>query len=288
MADSIINTHLVSDADILLLGARYDRTSSFGKGADRGPQAIVETLHSQIEFLERETQLSPAEDLAIAYKEIEELESLPPEEMVAAIESAYQNYPSPFKVLLGGEHSVTNGPLRYFAHASSEITVVQIDAHADLRHDDSDYNDTPHGIYAHCAVMRRALELGYNLVQVGIRAFSAEEQDLFTHERITVIERRRVELSPEEILQHIHTEKVYLTIDLDGFDPSVMPATGTPVPGGLGWYEGLDIARAVIQNHTLVGFDIVELAAKPGAPSTQYNAAQLCYSLIAEVYKQRR
>ncbi len=285
MADSIINSQSINSADILLLGACYDLTSSFGKGANRGPQAIVDTLHTQIEFLDRESQVSPAEHLAIAYNEIEGLPDASPEDMVSSIAAQYAEHSSSFKILLGGEHSVTNGPLRYFASDASDITVLQIDAHADLRFDDSDYNDTPYGIYAHSAVMRRGLELGYNIVQVGLRAFSAEEQSLFSHERITALERRRQEISPEAVLSHIKTDKVYLTIDLDGFDPSVMPATGTPVPGGLGWYEGLDIARAVIQNHSLVGFDIVELATRSIDSITQYNAAQLCYSLIAELYK---
>lgn len=288
MPASIINSNAPSSADILLLGACYDATSSFGKGADRGPNAIIDMLDSQIEFLERETQTNPAESLSIAYEEISNLSDLSPEEMVECIASSYSEHTKPFKILLGGEHSVTNGPLRHFAPDASDITVVQIDAHADLRMDDSDYSDTPYGLYAHSAVMRRALELGYHLVQVGLRAFSEEEQTLFSHERVTAIERRRDEITAKEVLSHIKTEKVYLTIDLDGFDPSVMPATGTPVPGGLGWYEGVDIARGVIKNHTLVGLDIVELAPRTIDSTTEYNAAQLCYSLIAELFLRRR
>jgi agmatinase len=275
-------------ADILLLGAGYDATSSFGKGADCGPRALVEMLNTQIEFLERETQTNPAESLSMAYHALAGLADCAPDQMVDRVAAAYAAYPAPFKILLGGEHSVTNGPLKHFAAQAAEITVVQIDAHADLRMDDSDYNETPFGRYAHSAVMRRALELGYHLVQVGLRAFSEEEQQLFAHERVTAIERRRAEIAVEDVLRCINTDKVYLTIDLDGFDPSVMPATGTPVPGGLGWYEGVDIARGVIKNHTLVGFDIVELACRSVDASTEYNAAQLCYSLIAELFCRRR
>ena len=288
MPASIINSISPNSAEILLLGACYDATSSFGKGADRGPKAIIDMLDSQIEFLERETQTNPADSLSIAYREISNLADLSPEAMVECIASSYSEYTKPFKILLGGEHSVTNGPLKHFAPHASDITVVQIDAHADLRMDDSDYSDTPYGQYAHSAVMRRALELGYHLVQVGLRAFSEEEQALFSHERVTAIERRRDEITPKEVLSHIKTENVYLTIDLDGFDPSVMPATGTPVPGGLGWYEGVDIARGVIKNHTLVGLDIVELATRTIDSTTEYNAAQLCYSLIAELFLRRR
>jgi agmatinase len=158
--------------------------------------------------------------------------------------------------------------------------VLQIDAHADLREDDSDYADRPAGRFAHSAVMRRALELGFPLVQVGVRAYSAAERELFGHPRTTVFEWGAPEHPVERVVGAIRTRDVYVTLDVDGLDPSIMPATGTPVPGGLSWYYTVDLLREVLARHRLVGADVVEVAPRSGDVRTEYGAAQLVYSLV--------
>jgi len=130
-------------------------------------------------------------------------------------------------------------------------------------------------------VMRRAHELGYRLVQVGIRAYSAEERALFGDPRIRVFEWGQDAPPIEEIIGAVTGEEVYLTIDVDGLDPAVMPATGTPVPGGLGWYYTLSLIKELCRRKRLVGADIVEVAPRSADALTEYAAAQLAYSIIA-------
>jgi len=280
MAETLINCARPEDADVVLLGAAYDRTSSFNKGADRGPAAIRACFDQQLEIYDRASDRSPSEERRIAWVDVEGLEPLEPEAMVERLVEEYRRYQNSLRILIGGEHSVANAAFRAHADRSEEITVVQIDAHADLRQDDSDYNDRPWGPYAHCSVMRRAHDLGYRLVQVGVRAYSAEERRLFDDPKITVFEWGRTPPSVDRIIDAIATERVYLTLDVDGLDPSCMPATGTPVPGGLDWYYTLELLTAVLRGRKLVGADVVEVCPRPGSARTEYAAAQLAYSII--------
>jgi len=283
MTQSIINSEDPSNANFLLIGANFDRTSSFGKGSDAGPKAIIDCLHTQIEFYERFSGKNPALDKKIAYLDLGEMNSLEPEAVVSAIKNAMAQNSKAFPFLIGGEHSVTNGPLRFFESAAKDITIVQLDAHADLREDDSDYNDQPWGKLAHCSVMKRAFDMGYNLVQVGIRAYSDEERELFSDPRVTVFEwkGKSDQTSVQAVLKAIKTEKVYLTIDADGIDPSFMPATGTPVQGGLDWYYTIQLVTELCRIKTIVGADLVEVAPRPQDSITEYGAAQLIYTIIA-------
>jgi agmatinase len=288
MPASIINCQDWERAEVVLIGANFDRTSSFGKGADRGPQAIVDCLHTQIEFFDRLSQSSPAEEIRIGYLDLGEMNQLAAEEMVERLCAVYASLGKRWPLMLGGEHSVTNGPLRYYQGQAPEITVVQIDAHADLRLDDSDYNDTPWGRYAHCAVMRRAHELGYSLVQIGVRAYSADEREIFSSPRVKVFEWGFKEPKIEEIIRAIKTQKVYLSIDADGIDPAYLPATGTPVPGGLSWYYTLELIRTLYRSFEIVGADLVEVAPREIDSLTEYAAAQLVYSMIGLQTTKRR
>ncbi len=191
---------------------------------------------------------------------------------------------APFTILLGGTHAISIGALR--AHAArgrpDEVTIVQIDAHLDMRDDDSDYNDRDPSRYAHSCVMRRARELGFQTCSVGIRAYSREEHLYALAEALPVFEwGRGGEPAIEAILGAIATERVYLTIDVDGFDPSVAPATGTPAPGGLSWAYGTRLLRELCLAKDVIGADIVEVAPVPGSGLTEYAAAQLCYDMLA-------
>jgi len=280
VAASIINCLEPRDADVVLIGARYDGTSSFGKGADRGPQAIRACLDRQIELYDRTSGTSPAERLRIAWVDAGDLARLDPQAMVERLAAEYERLAPAFRFLVGGEHSVTNAPLVALADRAERTTILQIDAHADLRADDSDYNDTPLGRFAHCSVMRRAHELGFRLVQVGLRAFSADERELFDDPRIKVFEWGPRPATIPEIVAAIETEEVYLTIDADGLDPAVMPATGTPVPGGLSWYETVELLTATARARRIVAADLVEVAPREGDARTEYAAAQLVYTLI--------
>jgi len=165
---------------------------------------------------------------------------------------------------------------------AKDITVCQIDAHLDLRPDDADYNDNPHGKYSHCTPMRRAYDLGFKCVHIGARAYSREEMDFARKNGHKVFEWGKCPVPPvEDIVKAITTDKVYLSLDVDGIDPAHMPATGTPVQGGLEWYYTIALLKQLIKNKKLTGADIVEVAPRPYDVVTEYGAAQLCYTILA-------
>ena len=282
MVASIINCDDPAAADAVLISAPYGHGASFGGGAGRGPAAIVACLDRQVELFERHTRTEPALDYRIAHRRLGEIEALSPEAMVERVAQAVGRT-TPFTVLLGGTHAVTIGALR--AHAArerpDEVTIVQIDAHLDMRDDDSDYNDDDPSRFAHSCVMRRARELGFRTCSIGIRAYSRDEHEFARAEALPVFEWGCGEQpGVEAVLAAIATERVYLTVDVDGFDPAVVPATGTPVPGGLSWAYGTRLVRELCRTRTLIGADIVEVAPVAGSGLTEYAAAQLCYDIL--------
>jgi agmatinase len=282
MVDSIFNCATPEAADAVVVGVPYEHGASFGKGASRGPRAIVACLDRQIELFERHTRTEPAYRYRIAQRMLDDVGALPPEAMVARVADALSGCPA-FVVLLGGTHAVSIGALRaHAAHGRAEaVTVLQIDAHLDMRDDDSDYNDQDPSRYAHACVMRRAREMGFRTCSVGIRAYAQGEYRYAIDESLPVFEwGRGVEPTVEAILGAIATEHVYLTIDVDGFDPAVAPATGTPVPGGLSWAYGTRLVRELFRTRDVIGADIVEVAPAAGSSLTEYAAAQLCYDML--------
>jgi agmatinase len=293
MVDAIIKSES-KEADVLLIKANYDKTSSFGKGADKAPDKIVSLIDSHIEVYDRQTKQDTSENIKISSFDLGDLNKLSPEEMVKKIKNFYSSLSSStFPILIGGEHSVTNGALEFISQKEkpSDITIVQLDAHLDLREDDSDYNSKPYGKYAHACVMRRAHELGFNLVQVGVRAFSRQEFEFAKSQKnITIFEwpssTKDGKFNPfslNEILKSIKTNKVYLTIDIDGFDPSIMPETGTPVPGGFDWIYGNSLINKIIKEKKVIALDVVEVAPKEKESPTAYSAAQLIYNIIGQL-----
>jgi N1-aminopropylagmatine ureohydrolase len=282
MVASIINWEEPDTADAILISAPYGHGASFGAGAALGPAAIIACLDRQIELFERHTRTEPALDYRIAHRVLAELDDLAPEAMVERVAQALART-APFTIVLGGTHAVSIGAFR--AHAArgrpNEVTILQIDAHLDLRDDDSDYNDHDPSRYAHSCVMRRARELGFQTCAVGIRAYSREEHRFAMAEALPVFEwGRGEEPKVEKILAAITTERIYLTIDVDGFDPAVAPATGTPVPGGLSWAYGTRLVRELCLAKNVIGADVVEVAPVAGAGLTEYAAAQLCYDIL--------
>ncbi|MEZ5357544.1 MAG: agmatinase [Candidatus Zixiibacteriota bacterium] len=281
-----INCSDPAKATVVLLCVPYDRTASYRKGTADGPAAIVDSLKFQMETFDRYSQAMPSPERKVALVELIGINSLEPAEMVARVKNEYRRHRDNgvFVMMLGGEHSISTGAFQALASEkeTSDVTILQIDAHCDLRQDDSDYNDTPHGPFAHCTPMRRGHELGFKLVQVGIRAYSSDEMDYSQSDGISVFEWGGG--APPEvsaIINVITTDKVYVTIDVDGLDPSVMPATGTPVQGGLGWYYTIDLLREVFKRKRVIGADIVEVAPRPNDVVTEYGAAQLCYTMLA-------
>ena len=281
----IVPYKINTSADVVLLGAPYDRTASYRRGCVKGPAAILSSLLHQIEPYDRWTDSVPAKSCAISFVMMPELNRAMPHTMISRLERQYTALilKNAFVFLLGGEHTVTLGALQALAlrHPASEITVFQIDAHLDLHDTDADYRADSYGKYAHSTVMRRACDLGYRCVSVGARAFGQEEMDFAREKGISVFEWKGAKATAlSAIVDAISTDSVYVTLDVDGIDPAFMPATGTPVQGGLEWYYTLELLSEVFKKKKVVGADIVEVAPRTGDVATEYGAAQLCYSMI--------
>lgn len=292
MTRSIINENNLEKADVVLLSAPYEKTASFHKGTVNGPSAVIKCLDTQIEFFDRKFKTEVVDFVKVAHQGLANLEQFSPAETLQKIKEASQKLieGNKFVFLLGGEHSVSIGIFQSLAkkYNPKDVTVLQIDAHCDLRKDDSDYSDEPSSL-AHSTVMRHASELGFPIVQVGIRTYSKDEYEYFSDKKnnITVFEWEKTMIPVEKILESIKTKYLYLTIDVDGFDPSYMPGTGTPVQGGLSWYYGIDLIEKAIAKSELIGADIAEVSPIEGSVLTEYGAAQLCYIIIANKFQKR-
>ena len=292
MIKTIINEKNIEKADVVILGAPYEKTASSHKGTAKGPEAVVKCLDTQIEFFNRKYKVNVNNFVKIANQNLNGLEKLSPEKTLESIKNACDKLveKNKFIFLLGGEHSVCIGLFQALAkkYNPKDVTILQIDAHCDLRSDDSDYSENPSNL-AHSTVMRHASELGYNIVQVGIRTYSEDEYKYFSNKKnkVTVFEWNLKIPKIEQILKSIKTKYVYITIDVDGFDPACMPGTGTPVPGGLDWYYGIELIERVINKFNLIGADIVEVSPTPDSVLTEYTSAELCYRIIANKFKNK-
>jgi len=295
MIKGIINSE-IKDADVVLMSAAYEKTASSHKGTIHGPSAVIEQLNSQIEFFDRKFKVNVNDFVNTAHLDLGNLEDLSPEENLAKIRENCEKLlvENRFIFMLGGEHAVSIGHFEALSKKfdPKDVTVLQIDAHCDLRKDDSDYSEDPSTL-AHSTVMRHASKLGFPLVQVGIRTYSQDEYEYFSDPKnnVTVFEwgnkSEKSKPKVEEILKSIKTKYLYITIDVDGFDPSVMPGTGTAVQGGLKWWYGIELIEKAIDAKELVGADIVEVSPLPNTVLTEYGAAQLCYTMIAHKFQNK-
>ena len=266
MIDSIINCENIDEADALLLTVGYDRTASHRKGAVDGGLAVVKCLREDVEFFDRYTKKETGYEYKISHVDMGNLNSLYPEDMVLRVKEKYKQIydnKNRFPVILGGEHSISIGTFQAISETedAKKITILQIDAHPDFRHDDSNANpdQTRPSQFAHSCVMRRAYELGFNISQVGIRSYSKEEYDFFTKNNINVFEWGLGKVPDiNEIINSIKTDKVYIEIDIDGIDPAYLPATGTPVQGGLEWWYTIDLLREIIRTKNVIGLGVLE------------------------------
>jgi len=285
MANSIINEKNINNADAVILTVGYEKTASSHKGTLAGPMAVIGQLSKQIEFFDRKFKKEATDFIKTSHEDLGNIAKLSPEKVLEKITNKCESLKNKFVFLLGGEHSVSLGAFSALAkkYNPKDVTILQIDAHCDLRNDDSDYSDDPTN-YAHSCVMRRASELGFPIVQVGIRTYSQDEYKYFSNKKnkVTTFEWGRGKIPTiEQILKSFKTKYVYITIDVDGFDPAHMPGTGTAVQGGLEWWYGVNLIEKLIQKKELVGADIVEVSPQKETVLTEYGAAQLCYTMLA-------
>jgi len=264
-----------SDLDgskVVIIPVPFDGTSTWGKGADKGPAAILDAS-ANMELFDIETNSEP---YTIGIHTTKPLIYKTPEEGAELTEKIVGEYIDKEKItcLLGGEHSVSIGTISAYAKNIKNLTVLQLDAHSDMR------NEYQGSKYNHACVMARAKEL-CPVVQVGIRSMDKEELDNIDANQIFYAEKIRNNKNWIQDVVKLLTDNVYITIDLDVFDPSILPSTGTPEPGGLGYYEVLDLLKEVIKTKNLVGFDVVELAPNPKEKSSDFLASKLIYKILA-------
>jgi len=280
---SIINTKDLNKAEAIILSAGYCHSFTYRSGAEKGPKEVIRCLHGNLEFFDRFTLNEPVHINRTGHYNLKGINRLTSEKMVKTISDFYTQYKSKFILLLGGDHSISIGPFSFFSNFrdSSKITILQIDAHPDLRNDTLDYQKTSDR-FSHACVMRRACEMGFKTVQVGIRTYSIYDREFITKNNLKIFEwGKEKEHSIDDILSSIETENVYLTVDVDGIDPAHTPATGTPIPGGLEWHFTRRLIRNLILNKNLIGADIVEVSPVKDDVLTQYSAAQLAYDIIS-------
>lgn len=260
-------------AKVILIPVPYDGTSTWGKGADKGPEAFLNASEN-MELYDIETATEPYQQGVYLADAITENSS--PEAMVNEVHKITKNYikRNKFVTLFGGEHSVSIGTIRAFNECFDNLTVLHIDAHADLR---ESYEGTK---YNHACAVHEASQQT-NLIQVGIRSmdsiektFMDEEKTFFAHDMAND------EYWTDKVVD-LMTENVFITFDLDAFDPSILPSTGTPEPGGLFWYETLEFLKQVFEEKNVVGFDIVELCPNKVDKSSDFLAAKLYYKMLS-------
>ncbi|MGB3143631.1 MAG: agmatinase [Maribacter sp.] len=258
---------------VILIPVPYDGTSTWGKGADKGPEAFLEASEN-MEWYDIETDSEVYRQGIHLTDPI--LESSSPEAMAKAVYSITKDFikRNKFVTVFGGEHSVSIGTIRAFNECFDDLTVLHIDAHADLR---ESYNGSK---YNHACAVHEASQTT-NLVQVGIRSMDAiektymdEEKTFFAHDTVND------EYWMDKVIEAM-TNNVFITFDLDAFDPSIMPSTGTPEPGGLFWYETLEFLKQVFEDKNVVGFDIVELCPNKNDKSSDFLAAKLYYKMLS-------
>lgn len=258
---------------IVILPIPYDETSTWVKGADLGPMALIEAS-KKLELFDLDTH-GQVHNLGI-YTDEPVSEKRTPDLMVEASRERTLQWidKGKFVVSVGGEHSISIGVARAHAERYPGVAVIQFDAHSDTR-------ETLNGSqYNHGCVMARVREIAPT-VQIGIRSMDSTEYPHLDPARVFYAKDivGRKEWIPQML--DLLPEKVYITFDLDCFDPGIMPSTGTPEPGGMAWYEVLDALRAIARHSEIVGFDVVELCPNPRVKAPDFLAAKLIYTLLS-------
>jgi len=268
------------DSQIVILQMPLEKTVTYGKGTRNGPKEIIAASHF-VEYYDEEQSrelcfekgictLSPIsfEKLSL-HKSFDKIYT----EILSCIDD------KKFVVVLGGEHSLTASSVKAHNEKYSNLSILHFDAHSDLR---DSYEGSK---YSHACTMSRVAEINPNIIQVGIRAQCKEETDLSKNKGIKTFYSREIKMGMygdnwQEIIARNLSENVYITFDVDVFDPSLLAATGTPEPGGLLWDETMNLLKIVGMDKHIVGFDVVELAPSKAHPSSNYTVAKLVYKLL--------
>ena len=260
-------------ARIVVLPLGYEKTTSYAKGTANGPQAVLEAS-PYLEIYDEELDAEPFRQGIFTLPQ-PEFKNKPEQDFETITQTVLPLLEDEkFVISIGGEHSITFPLFRAFHQVFSDLSIVQLDAHADLR---DQYQGSP---YSHACVMHRVLELTENVVQIGIRSLSIEEAQLIRQKSIrTIFAHQMYQGWPDDILDAL-TENVYLTVDVDFFDPALMPSTGTPEPGGFFWPETMAFLRKLFAAKNIVGCDVVELSPIKGLHAPDFTIARLIHKLM--------
>jgi agmatinase len=267
----------IESAKIVLIPVCYDGTSTWQKGADKGPSAFLEASEN-MELYDIETNSEVYKKGIYLSDSISDFDS--PDEMIDTVYKITKKYISKnkFVTIFGGEHSISIATVKAFNDSFDNLSVLHIDAHADLR---QVYEGTK---YNHACAMYEANQ-NTNLVQVGIRSMDVEEKNVMNQDNVFFAhELASNEYWIDDVIEKL-SKNVFISFDLDAFDPSILPSTGTPEPGGLFWYETLDFLRRVFNEKNVVGFDIVELCPNEIDKSSDFLAAKLYYKMLSYKFK---
>lgn len=269
-------------ARVTIIPAPLEYSVCYMKGTEHGPQAIL-NASSQMELYDEELDYCPIEigiytRTALDYKGMSHMEAL--KVTGDAVREVLRHGQLP--LTLGGEHSLSVPVIAAVYEQFPDLTVVHIDAHGDLR---DEYEGTP---LSHAAIERRVVDMGIPLLEIGIRSFSPEEADfLKTEPDVSIVWAYQIAKGIAKIPWERLSKHTYVTIDLDAFDPGEMPAVGTPEPGGLNWYQVLDLFQEICKHSTVVGMDVVELCPMQGQTRADFLAAKLVYKMIGYRFSQR-
>lgn len=267
-------------ARVVVLPVLYDSTTDWRSGARDGPPVIIDASQ-YVELYDLELDMEIYKVGIHTLPEVQPVMS-GPEKMLQRVYRVVKDLIKRGKmvVMLGGEHSLTLGAVRAYREKFPELTVLQLDAHADLR---DEYLGTR---FSHASAMRRVMEL-CPIVQVGIRSMSYDESLFIKEKGLEIFYAHNTTFNRQTINKIVSRLKgeVYITIDADVFDPGLVPAVGTPEPGGLGWYETISLLKEVTKRCRVVGFDVVELCPREGPVSSAFFIARLIYKLIGLCYK---
>lgn len=263
----------IETARVVLIPVPYDGTSTWQKGADKGPEAFL-AASENMELYDIETGTEVYKKGIYLENPIEDYST--PEKLVSKVHNVTKSFiqKNKFVTLVGGEHSISIGSVRAFNECFDNLTVVQLDAHADLR---KQYNGSTCN---HACAMYEASQ-NTNLIQVGIRSMDAAEVTVMDRDKVFFAHEMAVDDYWMENAIDLMTENVFLSIDLDVFDPSILPSTGTPEPGGLFWYETLEFLKRIFNEKNVVGFDIVELCPNNYEKSSDFLASKLYYKMLS-------
>ena len=270
----------IDSSEIVILPAPLEKTVSYGKGTCRAPEEILKASY-YLEFYDEELERELCLEKGICTLTPLKLSHMNHENALKLIESNVKELLDlkKFVVTIGGEHSLTAAPFRAYNKFFGNLSVLQIDAHSDLR------NEYEGSRLSHASVMRRIFEVNRKIVQVGIRAQCIEEAEFIRNNDISTFYMRDIRTGnhgddwKEKVMEKL-TENVYITFDVDAFDPAVINETGTPEPGGLFWDETMDLLKLVGKERNIAGFDVVELSPSKGITSGSFTAAKLVQKLL--------